>query len=449
MISKISTLMGELSYILAQKAGKKGSALPGKVAMKIKPDVLDDLIVKCDKTAIITGTNGKTTTNNLANHVFSGNNNEVISNLNGSNMLQGVISPFLIDKKNKYDWGIFEVDEGSMCDVTQFIDADYIILTNFFRDQLDRYGEVENTIQIVHDSIKNENATLILNADSPSSLYFSDLKNKKVYYSLGETKFAKEEQTVAESVVCPKCESKLEYEYINYGNMGKFSCPNCGIKNPEADYIITDVTLKAESYDFTVKDKKESAEIDLHLLGIYNLYNALGVITLARENNFSYDLIKKQIENFEYKLGRMETIDLGFTEVVLVLSKNPIGLSEVFSTINYDKSKKSLMFIMNDYSPDGTDVSWIWDAYFKEAVNIKNVDNFYCVGTRAEEVAMRLKYEEFPIDKIKIYHSQNRFDLQLPNHDFLNEDNDKKYLIATFTALPEVRKELMRMKEGK
>ena len=447
MISKLAIIISKINYILMRKIGKKGTALPGKIAMTMKPDILHDLSSTCDKIAIVTGTNGKTTTNNLANHVFSAKYPNIVSNLNGSNMLQGVISSFVIDNKPKYDWGLFEVDEGSMPDVCPYAPGDYVILTNFFRDQLDRYGEVETTIKLVHDSIKNEKTTLILNADSPTCLYFDDLKNPKIYYSLERSELSKTEQTVAESISCPKCGNKLDYEYINYGNTGKYSCSKCHISNPEADYKITAVKIVNDAYEFIVSDKNETATITLDLLGIYNLYNALGVISLTRENNFSYDLIKKQIENFEYKRGRMESIKVGSSEVVLVLSKNPVGLSEVFSTIKHDTSKKSLMFIMNDYPPDGKDVSWLWDAYFEEVLNIENIDKFYCVGTRAEEVALRLKYIDFPQDKLEIYHCKDQFDIEKPVNKFLSE-NDKAYLIATFTALPEVRKEIMKIKKS-
>lgn len=448
MISQISILIGKLSYFILQKLGKKGTAFPGKIAMKIQPDILKDLSSKCEKIAIITGTNGKTTTNNISYHIFNGKYDEIVSNLNGSNMIQGVISPFLINNQKHYDWGIFEVDEGSMSNVGKYASIDYVILTNIFRDQLDRYGEVENIIKLVYDSLKNSKTTLILNADSPISLYFNDLPNPKIYYSLKRTKFSKKKQTVDEFVSCPKCGNKLKYEYINYGNIGKFFCTNCGAKNPNPDYEISKVELiNGFFYKFNVSDKNDSISINLNLPGIYNLYNALGAISLARENKISYDIIKKQIENFKYERGRMENIKIASTEIILVLSKNPVSLSEVFTTIKNDTNNKSLMLILNDYAPDGRDTSWIWDVYFEEILNIENIDKFYCVGTRAEEVALRLKYIDFPEEKIEIYHSKDEYDIKNPISSLIN--NEKKvYIIGTFTAVPEARKELMNLKNN-
>lgn len=448
MRSKIAILAGMIGNKVVQMAGRKGTSLTGKIALAVKPDILNDFAKKCDKIALITGTNGKTTTNNLANHIFKGKDYDIVSNLNGSNMITGVTSSFIQNHRDHYNWGIFEVDEGSMPNVTKYLPSDYIIITNFFRDQLDRYGEVENTINLVQKSSKRHNSTLILDADSPISLYFQDSDQPKVYYSLKKNPFSKNSANVEESVFCPVCGHKLDYEYINYGNHGKFSCSKCGAKNHEADYVIDEVTFKNGGYEFTVKDKKESAKINLNLLGIYNVSNVLAAIALARENGFSYDLIKQQIENFEYKLGRMERISVNGCDVVLVLSKNPVGLSEVFSTIKFDEDKKSFMFILNDYAPDGKDISWIWDAYFKEIAATTNIDKFYCVGTRAEEVALRLKYADFPTSKIKIYHSKDQSDVVECVEEIVAE-NDKAYIIGTFTAMPEARKVLMKLKGEK
>ncbi len=448
MRSKIAILAGMIGNKFAKKAGRKGTSLTGKIAISIKPDILKDFAKKCDNVALITGTNGKTTTNNLANHIFTGRDYDLVSNLNGSNMISGVVSSFIQNHQKHYDWGIFEVDEGSMPDVTKYLPSDYIIITNFFRDQLDRYGEVENTINLVKQSSQRHNSTLILDADGPISLHFQNSDQPKIYYSLRKNPFSKDSTNVKEFVFCPICGNRLDYEYVNYGNHGKFSCSKCGAKNHEADYVIDDVTFKNGCYDFTVTDKNDSAQISLNLLGVYNISNALAAIALARENGFSYDLIKRQIENFEYKRGRMERIEVNGSNIVLVLSKNPVGISEVFSTIKFDLDKKLFMFILNDYGPDSKDISWIWDAYFREITETPNIDKFYCVGTRAEEVALRLKYVDFPMSKVEIYHSKDQSDVVSCVEEIVAK-NDKTYIIGTFTAMPEARKVLMKLKGEK
>ena len=437
--TKFSMYAGKFTYKILKMSGKKGTALPGKVSMKIEPNLLSKMVNKCDRTIIITGTNGKTTTNNLLNHVLNSYYENIASNLNGSNLITGVVTSFIINKKNHYDCGIFEVDEGTVPKVTKYINPNYIVITNFFRDQLDRFGEVENTIKMVHDSITNPQTVLILNADDPSCLYFNDLPNPKVYYSHGETKNSKKDVEVLESVFCPICGDRLEYDFINYGNIGQYHCNNCGASNPFSDYKLISVSPHDGYYDFTIGYCNEQKSFRLNVMGLYNLYNCLAVIALSSELGLKYETIRSRIQSFEYKLGRMETIKLGDKEVVLVLSKNPIGLSEVFSAFRINPSEKSIMFILNDYAADGKDVSWIWDANFDEIKNIPKVKNFYCAGTRAEDAALRLKYANFPTNRIKIYPGKDRFDLKSGIDQLLSENN-RSYIVGTFTGMPEARK---------
>lgn len=440
--TNLSKFIGKTTYYVARKCGKNATALPGKVALTVKSDLLADMAKKCDKIVVTTGSNGKTTTTTLLNHVLKGIYDNVISNLGGSNMIQGVLTPFVVDSEDHYDFGVFEVDEGSIPTVFKYITPDYFIITNFFRDQLDRYGEVENTIKMVHDSI-NPETTLILNSDEPSLLRFDDLPNEKIYYSVEENQFSKHEIEVVENIICPKCGTTLDYEYVNYGNVGKFSCPKCETKNHTADYSISSMEMNKGSYDFTVSNSENNENYKLNLKGLYNLYNTLGVIAVAKEANVDYNTIKERIGNFEYKLGRMETIKFKDNTATLALSKNPIGLSEVFTTFTYDEDEKVVMYVMNSYAPDGVDVSWIWDANFEELLNLKNLKAFYCVGTRAEDISVRVKYAGISTDKIKVYPAKDRYDIKEAIEDILAEDADA-YIAASFTALPETRKLLIK-----
>lgn len=443
MNKNLSILAGKVSFKLAKLANRNGTALPGKVALKLNKDLLENLSKNCEHIILITGTNGKTTTMNISNEIFKGKY-KVVSNLNGSNMIQGVLTPLIIKPKEKYDWGIFEVDEGSFPEVSKYITPDYILVTNFFRDQLDRYGEVENTINLVHDSIKPE-STLILNGDAPSVLYFDDLPNKKIYYHQDNIMVSKGDTTVEEFIFCPKCGHRLEYEYINYGNIGEYHCPQCRASNPQPKYSITDAKIDSnELYHFKVNDEEP---IKLELIGSYNLYNALGAITLAKEVGIEENIIKKQIENFKYEKGRMEKLNYNNKNVVVGLSKNPIGLSEVFRSLIYINSPKSIMFILNDNPSDGRDISWIWDADFNEVLNIPNLKNFYCSGTRAEDIAIRLKYINMDLDKIKIFPTENKAELNKSVEEILSESEDS-YIIGTFTAMPEARKIIVNKIKG-
>ena len=454
IILNMAILIGKFVYFVLQITGRQGTALPGKVALTICPDILMDLAKRCNRTVVITGTNGKTTTNNLINHILSGKYNSLVSNLKGANMIQGVVTSFVVNTKSSYDWGIFEVDEGSIPNVTQYFSPDYMILTNFFRDQLDRYGEVDNTIKIVFDALKTVDSTLILNGDDPSTVQFNKLANRKVYYGFNKNQFSKTDHTVAEAIFCKECGKRLSYEFISYGNIGDYYCKNCGTKRPKLDYSAESIDIKNNAYEFNLKlsDKANKNNIKnnemfiFKYMGIYNIYNCLAAISLCLLEDLDISFIKNQIENFDYKLGRMETIKFPKKDVVLVLSKNPVGLSEVLNSFSYDEGPKSVMFLMNDTPADGKDVSWIWDADFEQIANIKKIKHFYCSGTRAEEAVLRLKYTDFDLDKVKIYVSKDELDVEKPIKEILAEE-EKSYIIGTFTATPEVRKVLLKEKE--
>ena len=452
ILLKLAVLAGKLAYFVLQVSGRQGTALPGKIALKICPNILEELAKKCDKTVVITGTNGKTTTNNLINHILSGKYKNIASNLKGANMIQGVVSSFVVNSKKRYDWGIFEVDEGSIPDVTQFFSPDYVILTNFFRDQLDRYGEVDNTINMVYDSLKSLDSTIILNCDDPSTIQFNKLNNKKLFYGFNKNQFSKKDHTVSEAIFCKNCGHRLDYEFISYGNIGDYSCANCGAKRPNINYKAESIDIEDNSYEFILKvdnatdDKNNLGTVEdrfvFKYLGIYNIYNCLAAIALCLTENFDISFVKNQIESFDYKLGRMETIHFPNKDVVLVLSKNPVGLSEVLNTISYYEDPKDIMFCLNDTPADGKDTSWIWDADFNQINDIKNINNFFCSGVRANDAVLRLKYIDFDTSKIKTHVSKDVNDFKKPINEILASDK-KSYIIGTFTAVPRIRALLM------
>lgn len=421
--------------------------LAGNLICKLKENkaelVLDENIIKtigenCGKTAFVTGTNGTTTTTNILNHILE-HDNSVISNVSESNMDKSEHKTVVYDGCAKYDWGIFKVDMAAMPLVSKLINPDYIIVTNFFRSQLDKYGAEEYTINSVHESIKPE-TTLILNGDDPSTLYFDDLNNEKIYYSKNHSDFSQRNTHVEDLIFCPKCGARLEYEYINYGNIGKYHCPNCGVKNPISDYTVTDVGINEEGkFEFEVNKK---GQIVLNLLGSYNLYNTIAAISIARKEDIDCETIKNQIEGIESEKGRMEEFEINGNKVVLSISKNPVSLTEVLKAATLDPSEKSLMIILNDSEIDGEDISWIWDADFSDILKTGNIDNFYCGGSRAEDMAIRLKYEDFDLDKIKLCPSKCSMENSI--EDLLNEEgNNSKYIIGTQSAVPQARKILV------
>lgn len=415
------------------------TALPGKIALKLNPDLLSTLNARCKKKIIITGTNGKTTTNNLINHILNSEYDDVLSNLRGANMPQGVASAFLNNRKEEYDWGVFEVDEGSFLDVVKYIKPDYVLITNFFRDQLDRFGEIENIAKIVYEALKPLKTTLILNADDPMVAKFKDLGKTSIYYGVEKSNFSTMAQRVVESRFCPICASSLDYEYFNYGQLGKYRCSKCGFTNPEYDYKISSIMYCKDEYQFKVENSNgKTQDVIFGYDGIYNAYNCCAAIAFSIEAGLDIKEVTQRIENFEYKLGRMENIEFKDKIVKIVLVKNPIGLSEVLKSISNDQREKSILFILNDNPADGTDVSWIWDADVEVIHNIKNLKSVHCSGIRAEDIALRIKYAEYKGEIVEI-----NLNVEDSIETVLGEDVEIIYILPTYTAVFQTRDIIM------
>ena len=435
--TNLSILIGKLTRFGLISAGKTATALPGNIALKIEPKLLKIVDQRCKKKIIVTGTNGKTTTNNLITHIIKNSDKTVLSNLRGANMPQGIASSFVENTKEEYDWGIFEVDEGSFEEILEYISPDYILVTNFFRDQLDRYGEIENTVSMVYETIKPLDTTLILNADDPLVSQFKELNKNNIFYGVKKNKFSSKEEKVVETRNCPSCNSYIDYNYFNYGQLGEYYCKKCGFKNPDYNYYIENINYKNNRYcfDITVKREKEFKDICFEYEGIYNIYNCCAAFTFCSEIGIEPSQIIEQMENFDYKLGRMEEIKFQDKTIKITLVKNPIGLTEVVKSISHDKRKKSILFILNDNPADGKDISWIWDAGLGSFRNIKNLKSIYFSGKRAEDMALRIKYTDNPLEAIKI-------DDDIPNaiNKIIREDNvEIVYLLPTYTAVFETR----------
>lgn len=433
------------SFVLQKILKSSASAMPGKVAMKICPEILGIVNERCQKKILITGTNGKTTTNNLLNFILRREFDTVLSNLRGANMPQGLVSAFLHDRKKEYKWGIFEVDEGSFKKVTEFVKPDYILVTNFFRDQLDRYGEIEKAFQDILEAIEPLDTTLILNADDPLVSNFRKLNKKNIYYGVNQNQYSTGQQGIVESRFCPSCNSYLEYDYYNYGQLGGYKCPDCGFQNPPYNYNITEINYLDHQYHFKFKDKKDGSPHDISFAyeGIYNVYNCCAALSASMEIGLPLDKVARSIEEFEYHLGRMENFEFPDKIVKIALVKNPIGLTETISSVSLDERPKSLLFVLNDNPADGKDVSWIWDAEVEKAVNIKNIHKIFCSGRRAEDIAMRLKYAGVSDGLIEV---NNNMDHAIEN--VLKEDVQIVYILPTYTAVFQARELVLAQLHG-
>lgn len=430
-------LVIKILYLILKLFRKNGGNFLGKLAYDWNPNIFKHFKIECPIIAV-TATNGKTMTNNAIVHVLKTANKKVISNTEGNNMETGILSTLLksttITGKIKADYLVFEVDEGYIPVVFKDLKLDTLVIIDFFRDQLDRNGEVEALILRIKDFLKNYNGNLILNKDDPNvaRLGKANPENKNVYYfSVEKYKYATEEiKEAGEGKFCPFCNTRIEYEYYQYSHIGKFRCPNCDYGNNEIYKLATNVDLKNKTFEV------DDITYQIKFSSIYNIYNFMAVISCVSLYNIDTEYIKKALSNFILNNGRLEELSVKNTPTVINLAKNPTGANVSLRILKEDDEEKELLFVLNDNLADGYDVSWIWDINFD---NLKNIKRIITSGKRAYDIAIRIKTAGFDENKIEAY-----LDLKEAIKSLFST-NIKKYVIANYTSLQPTRKEILNL----
>lgn len=427
-------LIMKLFYIGLKILGKNGGNLLGKVAYDWNRNIFKYFKINCPVIAV-TATNGKTMTNNAIGYTLKTAGKKVISNTEGNNMETGILSTLLkhctLTGKINADFLVFEVDEGYVPVIFKDFRLDTLVVLDFFRDQLDRNGEVESLILKINDFLKTYTGNLVLNNDDPNvaRLGKANPDNKNVYYfSVDQYKFAtKDIKEAGEGKFCPFCNTRIEYEYYQYSHIGKFKCPKCDYGNNKIYKLATDVDLNNRSFkidDITYKIKFNS---------IYNIYNFVAVISCVSLYNIDTKFIKEALSKFILNNGRLEEVTIKGIPTIINLAKNPTGCNVSLRILNEDEEEKELLFVLNDKLADGQDVSWIWDINFD---NLNNVKRIITSGTRPYDIAIRIKTAGFDENKIESYKDINDAVKSL------YKTNTKKYVIANYTSLQPTRKAL-------
>ena len=433
-------LITKILYVLLKIAGKNGGNFLGKLAYDWNSNIFQ--YFKIDAPIIaVTATNGKTMTNNAIGHVFKTAGKKVISNTEGNNMETGILSTLLkvstLTGKIKADYLVFEVDEGYVPIVFKDLKLDTLVVLDFFRDQLDRNGEVESLILRINDFLKTYNGNLVLNNDDPNvaRLGMANPNNNNVYYfSVEKYPFATEEiKEAGEGKFCPFCNTRIEYEYYQYSNIGKFKCPNCGYGDNEIYKLATNVDLKNRCFEVN------NITYKIRFNSIYNIYNFLAVISCVSLYNIDTQIIQNALSTFVLNNGRLEELEINNIPTIINLAKNPTGANVSLRILNEDDEDKELLFVLNDNIADGFDVSWIWDINFD---NLNNVKRIVTAGTRAYDIAIRIKTSNFEVNKIEPY-----LDLHEAVKAFYSTDI-KKYVIANYTSLQPTRKEILNLNKN-
>lgn len=433
----ISILSAKFTLFLTKTILKGGTTFPGRVALKIDKNILSK-ISKGYKVILVTGTNGKTTTTSMIYNIIKESGHPVITNNTGANLFPGIVTTFVdsfkFGSKVKDNYAVIEVDEANLKYITEYITPEVITVTNLFRDQLDRYGEVYTTLNKILEGIYNvPETTLVLNGDE-SLLGKLDLKNPVHFY--GFDKAVNDNKNIeinADAKFCKFCKTPYEYNFVTYNHLGDFYCPNCGYKRSDLMYAVTDI-IDINADKSTVKFN--DLEVSINQSGTYNIYNGLCAYSIAKELGISDSAIKKSLENQSSSFGRQETINIEGKDVKIFLVKNPAGYNQSLDTICLNKEKFAAAFLLNDNYADGQDVSWIWDVDF-EKLTETNIDEVYISGLRAYDMAVRLKTAGLNPNKFVIEEQYEALTKAIKNGSC-----DKLYILATYTAMINYRKYL-------
>ena len=427
----LGTLAGKSSHFVLSKLGR-GSTLPGKLALKFDNDILNTL-ARDYEVVVITGTNGKTLTTALTVGILKDAFDEVVTNPSGANMISGITTTFLTAKKGKSgkNIAVLEIDEASLSRICDYIKPSLFVFTNIFRDQMDRYGEIYTTYQMILDAAqKVPTATVLLNGDSP--LFNSvTLKNTVQYYGFdtekGEPKLA---HYNTEGILCPKCQHILKYKLNTYANLGDYICEHCGFRRPELDYKLTQLTsLRHNSSDFVI----DGQSYHINIGGLYNIYNALAAVSVAQFFEVEPTTIKTGFDKSRAVFGRQETFKIGDKECTLVLIKNPVGATQALEMIKLAPYPFSLSVLLNANYADGIDTSWIWDADFEQILNM-DIPHMIAGGVRHSEIARRLRVTGYNAEQIS-----EVADLSQVFEKIKNQETKHAYILATYTAMLEFR----------
>ena len=432
---------------VVRRAGRGGgTSLPGKVLIRLEPDAIGELSSRLARgSVVISATNGKTTTAAMVASVLGRAGVPVVHNRAGANMAGGVASALLAAARPGRaiagELGLFEVDEFWLDRVVPQLSPRGLLLGNLFRDQLDRYGELDTIADRwvgVAAACAQHGARLVLNADDPLIADLGRDVAGVTYFGVEDPSVAMPEmQHASDSKHCRRCGAAYVYDVVYLGHLGVYRCPSCGCERPAPAVAAEQIALsgtRGGSFDLVTPVGR--ARVELPLPGLYNVYNALGAAALCLELAVPLGTVVSGLGDVRAAFGRAERIAIGDVEVQVLLIKNPAGANEILRTLALEPPDLEVLAVLNDRTADGRDVSWVWDADFEMlAPRVRRVT---CAGTRAAELAVRLKYAGVPVDRLQVVPGlASALDVAVSQ-----AAPGRLYVLPTYTALLELRGEL-------
>ena len=358
-------------------------------------------------------------------------------------MLPGIACSFIdhasISGKLNADYATIECDEASLRRIVPFVKPHRIVITNLFRDQLDRFGEVDITISLLNEALnKLPNTKLILNGDDPLSAHFGKSKSC-TYFGIDQNCTTGLKET-KEGRYCAGCGEELSYNFSHYSQLGDYFCPKCGFKRPELNYAAKDVDL-SDGLKFTIYNRGKKYPLNLNYRGFYNIYNILASVAVLNECGEDISNLEAVFQSYKPQIARMEPFTIGGKTVILNLAKNPAGFNQAIATVISDQRPKDVLIALNDGPGDGTDISWIWDVDF-EKLSEANLTSLTSSGIRKDDLALRLKYAGFKDINVK---ENNRQTLS----EVTSGRGDIAYILVNYTAMFGTQTNLKALEENK
>ena len=421
----------------ARAAGRGATSLPGKVLLRGDPRAVERLAAGLPQgCAVISATNGKTTTAAMAAAILEADGTQLVHNRSGANMAGGIAATLLAQRG---ELGLFEVDEFWLDSLVPDLRPRALLLANLFRDQLDRYGELD-TIAERWAQVAASPAVgrLVLNADDPTIADLGRDRDDVIFFGVEDDGVALEQiQHASDATHCRRCGAPYVYDAHFLGHLGRYRCERCGARRPEPQVAAFDIRFDGlRGSRFALGIGPDRYEVALPLPGLYNVYNALAAAALAGALGAGPRQVVAGLEATRAAFGRAETVSVAGREVSILLVKNPAGANEVLRTLALEPGEHDVLAVLNDRIADGRDVSWIWDADFELLAG--HVRRAVCSGTRAAEMALRLKYAGIAPDRIVVTESLAR-----ALDDAVEAGSGPLYALPTYTAMLELREQLV------
>jgi UDP-N-acetylmuramyl tripeptide synthase len=450
---------------ISRLRGGGGTSAPGKLLMRLAPEAIGELGARLARgSVLISATNGKTTTAAMAAGIFEQAGISLVHNQAGANMAGGIATTLLAAARPHGaiagELGLFEVDELWLAQLAAELHPRALLLGNLFRDQLDRYGELDTIAerweQVLREGTDGAVRKLVLNADDPLIADLGREHDGVLYFGMDDDSLALAGMAhAADAKHCRQCGAPYVFDSIYLGHLGRYHCASCGRARPQPAVTATDVRLQGvRAARFTLATPAGRAEVSLSLPGLYNVYNALAAAALASALEVPFATIVAGLEASRAAFGRAETVSVAIPalpgtdaaaqpsrrELRILLVKNPAGANEVLRTLALEPGEHDLLGVLNDHIADGRDVSWIWDADFELLAG--RVRRATCSGTRAADLAARLKYAGIDPERI-VVHEDLQEALRAAGADRPTAGSPPLFALPTYTAMLALRELLV------